>query len=252
MRSTHEQRSGTVVLVTGSSRGIGAETARRCAGREDIDTVIVHHRDENKAWMARRVAESVELSGTKCETIRADITDPDQNRSLAKAIAERCGRLDRVVLNASGGLEPFADGTDYAFRVNRDAQADLVEHLLPLMEDTGRFVYVTSHWSHFDQQDLGTYTPVATSKKAGEELLRRRFTEPPGPKAQLAVVSGDMVHDSTIVRLLDRMNPGWIKTRQAQVSELLDTGQFADTVVGALFSPQTTPVRTVYAGSTRL
>ena len=252
MNVTTGTRDGAVVLVTGSSRGIGAETARRCAARQDVGTVVVHHRDERKDWMARGVAASVERLGARCEVVRADITDPEQSRWMVQTIAERCGRLDGVVLNASGGLERDTAGTDYALRINRDAQSDLVGRALPLMEQGGRFAYVTSHWAHFGRRDLGAYTPVASSKRAGEDLLRLRFSEPGRRGPQLVVVSGDMVADSTIVLLLERMNPGWIAARRAQVSELPDTAEFAEAVAGALFGPQDEPVRTVYVGSTRL
>ena len=58
------------------------------------------------------------------------------------------GRLDVLVLNASGGLERGAD-PGYAMRLNCDAQVRLARLALPLMPPGGRIVFVTSHQAHF-------------------------------------------------------------------------------------------------------
>lgn len=244
--------TGSVVLVTGSSRGIGAETARRFAARDEVSAVVVHHRDERKAWMAQSVAASVEKLGARCGVVRADLTVPEQVEHLFSSVRSEFGRIDRVVLNASGGLERGRAGTDYPLRINRDAQLDVVEGALPLMDGSGRFVYVTSHWAHFGYEDLGMYTPVATSKRAGEEALLRRFERLEGSGPGLVVVSGDVVADSTIALMLDRLNPGWIDARRSRVGELPDTAEFSAAIVRAAYGENGREPRTVYVGSTRM
>ncbi len=83
-------------------------------------------------------------------------------------IGERFGRLDMLVLNASGGLEQGAD-SGYAMRLNRDAQRRLVELALPLMPTGARIVFVTSHQAHFYPHKAVPkgYAPIALSKRAG-------------------------------------------------------------------------------------
>lgn len=85
-------RAVSVVLVTGSTSGIGLSTARRFAGRGD--TVVFNS------------AHSVEAGEHLAETtphahyVQADISQAKDCASLVAAVLERCGRLDVLVNNA--------------------------------------------------------------------------------------------------------------------------------------------------------
>jgi ketoreductase RED2 len=83
---------GHVVLVTGSSSGIGAATARAFS---DLGAGVVvnssHSVDEGEA-VARSLPDACYVQG--------DITDPDAARQLVEAALERWGRLDTLVNNA--------------------------------------------------------------------------------------------------------------------------------------------------------
>jgi 3-oxoacyl-[acyl-carrier protein] reductase len=82
------------VLVTGSSRGIGAAIARAFADRGD--RVAVHYGRSADA------AESVlaSLTGAGHVTVQADMTDPEAVRRAVDEAADRLGRLDVLVNNA--------------------------------------------------------------------------------------------------------------------------------------------------------
>ena len=133
-----------IVLVTGASRGIGAEVARQLA---DPNThVIVNYRE--KAKRAEDIAQAVRDAGGHASTLRADISDEADATAMMESIETRFGRLDALVLNASGGLEMGAD-PGYAMRLNRDAQRRLAQLAVPMMPVDGRIVFVTSHQAHF-------------------------------------------------------------------------------------------------------
>jgi 3-oxoacyl-[acyl-carrier protein] reductase len=92
------------VLVTGSSRGVGAATARAFAARGD--RVVVHYRAAEGA--AREVLES--LSGSGHGLVGADLADPAAVPGLAAEAVAVLGRVDVLVNNAALFLDP-ADGS---------------------------------------------------------------------------------------------------------------------------------------------
>src|SRR5215207_6778321 len=161
-------------LVTGGSRGIGAATSVALAER-GFDVVLTYR---NKAARAEEVASAARAHGARVLPVGVDITKPAELGWLFRGIARWSGRLDLIVLNASGGLERdlLAADPDYPFRINRDAQLAVIDEGLPLMSEGGTIVFVTSHWAHLYGQveQLPTYEPVAASKHAGEQALRDR------------------------------------------------------------------------------
>lgn len=95
------QGDGRVVLVTGSSRGIGRETAARLG---DLGyRVAVHY--VTSAGPAEELVAALREGGGEAEAFRADVSDPDACQALVKAVAERFGGLDALVNNA-GIIDP--------------------------------------------------------------------------------------------------------------------------------------------------
>ena len=179
-----------VVLVTGASRGIGAEVARRLA---DADThVIVHYRDH--ADHAAAVVDAIRGVGGHASALAADISDGADATAMFEAITRRFGRLDALVLNASGGLEFGADPS-FAMRRNRDAQRRMARLALPLLPAGGHIVFVTSHQAHFYPYKAVPkgYAPVAASGRAGEATLHAMRPEFTRAGIYFTVVSGDMI-----------------------------------------------------------
>jgi 3-oxoacyl-[acyl-carrier protein] reductase len=85
---------GRAVLVTGSSRGIGAAIARAFAAQGD--RVAVHH--GRNAQKAEAVARSLDGSGHV--VVGADLRDPDAVRAMVDGAVEGLGGLDVLVNNA--------------------------------------------------------------------------------------------------------------------------------------------------------
>ena len=88
-----DEFAGRVVLVTGSSSGIGEQVARRFSALNAI--VVVNSSSSVEA--GRRVSD--ELPG-ESTYVQADISDPAQCQALVDAVIERYGRLDVLVNNA--------------------------------------------------------------------------------------------------------------------------------------------------------
>ncbi|MGO4647571.1 SDR family oxidoreductase [Nocardia sp. 2YAB30] len=232
-----------IVLITGASRGIGAETARVLADRGDH--VVVNYRE--KAKRAEALADSIRHAGGSASTAAADISDADAAHALVAGIIGEFGRLDVLVLNASGGLELHA-GPDYAMALNRDAQERLVRLAVPHMPSGSRIVFVTSHQAHFHGRKPvpAEYEPIAASKRAGEDTLRAMIPELANRGVALHVVSGDMIDGTIIVQLLERRNPDAVTARRDH-GTLPTVTEFATAVALATTSPAD-PGHTTYIG----
>jgi len=225
------QLTGARALVTGSSRGIGAQTAQFLS--EAGASVAINYR--NKAARAEKLVADIEASGGSALAIGADLTDPVGVTRMISQIKETWGGLDILVLNASGGME--ADmGEDYAMKLNRDAQVGLVMSAMSLMDRGSRVVFITSHQAHFIREvdTMPEYLPVALSKRAGEDALRGMIDQLTLAGIDFVVVSGDMIEGTVTATLLNRANPGVIEQRKEQVGRLYNVDEFAAEVAHAV------------------
>lgn len=238
--------AGKVALVTGASRGVGAEIARLPAERGA--DVVVNYR--SKGRRAEAVAETVRAAGRRALVVQADLVDEAAVAAMFSAVRETFGALDLLVLNASGGLEKEMPA-DYAMRLNHDAQLGALDQALPLVAAGSRIVFVTSHLAHFHGQKPGMpeYEPVAASKHAGEIALRARVPELAALGISLIVVSGDLIEGTITPKLLERMRPGVIAQRRAEAGTLPTTESFARAIVAAATADLPSG-ETVYVGST--
>lgn len=226
--------AGTRVLVTGSSRGIGADTAGYFAAAGA--SVVINYR--NKAARAEKLVASIVDAGGTALAIGADLTDEASVAEMFGTIERAWGGLDILVLNASGGMESGM-AEDYAMTLNRDAQVRVLSGALPLLAPGSRVVFVTSHQAHFIETTptMPEYLPVALSKRAGEDALRSRIPELTDLGIDFVVVSGDMIEGTITATLLERANPGAIGARKEAAGRLYNVGEFAAEIALAAVEP---------------
>ncbi|MBF6544537.1 SDR family oxidoreductase [Nocardia brasiliensis] len=219
-------------MITGASRGIGAETARILAAGGDH--VIINYREKLKR--AKVLADEIVAAGGSASIAGADISDEDSARALIEGVVAQYGRIDVLVLNASGGLERQA-APGYAMAINRDAQTRLARFALPHMPSGARIVFVTSHQAHFHGRKPvpADYEPIAASKRAGEDALRAMIPALAARNIPLYIVSGDMIDGTIIVQLLERRNPDAVSARREQ-APLPTVAEFAAAVAEATTS----------------
>ncbi|MFM6973550.1 MAG: SDR family oxidoreductase [Agromyces sp.] len=228
------QLAGKTALVTGSSRGIGADTVRYFA--EAGANVVVNYR--NKAARAEKIVSEIESAGGHAISVGADLTDPNSVAEMMAAAKAAFGGLDILVLNASGGMEAGM-GEDYALKLNRDAQLNVVTQALPVLNAGARIVFITSHQAHFIRSTptMPEYEPVALSKRAGEDALRARIPELDAAGIEFVVVSGDMIEGTITATLLERANPGAIEARREGAGKLYNVSEFAAEIALAAVEP---------------
>ena len=222
--------AGRVVLITGSSRGIGAEVAVKAAGQGAI--VAVHHRDS--ADGAERTLERVRGAGSNGAVFAADIADGRQAEALVGEVLERFGRVDGLVNNAGRTLvgpfleiEPDAwDGviaTDLtaAFHTCRAAIPSMLEH------GSGSIVNIASRLGQLGVPETAAYSAA----KAGLIGLTRALAREFGPRGIRvnAVAPGVTITEMT-TDLVDS-EEGQRRLRDMPLGRFGRADEVADTVI---------------------
>ncbi len=128
----HTPGNSRVMLITGSSSGIGEATARRLIREPGASLVLVARREQRLRELAG------ELGERRVSYVAADLIDEDAPARIRDHVIERHGRLDLLVNNAGASWRArFADGGYENVRrtmaINFDAQVRLTEALLELL-----------------------------------------------------------------------------------------------------------------------
>lgn len=166
-----------VVVVTGASSGIGAETARAFA--QAGAKVVLAARSA-----AQLDALAAELGAERALAVPTDVTDRAQVAELVRRTLERFGRIDVLVNNAGVGLAgPVAtvspEGLQQAFAINVLGPLALMQAVAPHMRkpDGGLIINVSSMVTRLTIPTIGGYRATkyalnALSDNARVELAR--------------------------------------------------------------------------------
>jgi NAD(P)-dependent dehydrogenase (short-subunit alcohol dehydrogenase family) len=177
--------STPIALITGGSRGLGRAAALALAAR-GVDIVFTYR--GNRAEAARVVAE-LEARGRKAAALQLDLTRPQDIpafvESLREKLATHFGR-DRIryLLNnaGTGANAPIAATTEAQFDEMMNAHLKgpffLTQALLPLLEDGGRILNVSSGLTRFAMAGYAAYA----SMKAAIETFTRYLAVELGPR----------------------------------------------------------------------
>ena len=190
--------AGRVVLVTGSSRGIGAEVAVR-AGAEGA-TVAVHFR--TGATAAARTLERLRAAGGDGDCFGANVADGAAPDALVAHVLERFGRIDGLVNNAGQtqvgpflAIEPdewesvLATDLTAAFHTCRAALPSMLER------GSGSIVNVASRLGQMGVPETAAYS-AATAGLIGFTRSRAREFGPRGIRVN-AVAPGFTITEMT-------------------------------------------------------
>lgn len=96
--------SGKVALVTGASKGIGAQTAILLARHKAA--VAVNFRQGTDR--AEAILEQIQSFGGTAMPVQADVSDPEQVKRMVAQVRERLGEIDILVNNAAPPTAPAA------------------------------------------------------------------------------------------------------------------------------------------------
>ena len=175
--------TGKVALVTGSSRGIGAEMIKAFDNRGA--TCVVNYfadpQGQNKADAANVARELKDPLMIDC-----DVTQPAQVEQMMKQIQDRHGGLD-ILVNNSGiirdrtikkmSLEEF----ESIIRVNLTGTFNVTQKAMPILRNGGRIVNLSSVSGQVGLFGQANYSSskaaiVALTKVSARELARQNIT----------------------------------------------------------------------------
>ncbi|QNH02767.1 SDR family NAD(P)-dependent oxidoreductase [Pseudomonas sediminis] len=156
-----------IAIVTGSSRGLGRNTALNIA-RQGSDVVITYH---SQADAALAVVAEVEALGRKAVALQLDAgnvtTFPAFVERLRQALRDTWQRdsFDHLVNNAGhGDMASIAETTEAQFdalvNVHFKGVFFLTQALLPLMTDGARIVNISSGLTRIAYPGFAAYSAV--------------------------------------------------------------------------------------------
>jgi 3-oxoacyl-[acyl-carrier protein] reductase len=175
--------TGKVALVTGSSRGIGAEMIKAFGkhGAQCIVNYVADAQGRNKSD-----AENVARDLKKPIVIQCDVTQPGEVETMMKQIADECGGLDMLV-NNSGiiadrtikkmSLEQF----ESVIRVNLTGTFNVTQKAAAILRGGGRIVNLSSVSGQVGLFGQANYSSskaaiIALTKVSAREFARQNIT----------------------------------------------------------------------------
>lgn len=172
-------QNGKVALVTGASKGIGAEIARRLA-RDGFSVVVNYARG---AEAAEQVVREIEAERGEAIAVQADVGEPTAAARLFDAAEQDLGGLDVLVNNAGiMKLAPLAEmdvaDFDRQIAVNLGGVFHCMREGARRLRDGGRII-------SFSSSVVGLYQPtysVYAASKAGVEAMTHVLAKELGPR----------------------------------------------------------------------
>jgi 3-oxoacyl-[acyl-carrier protein] reductase len=229
--ATYPDLAGKVVLVTGSSKALGAETARRFA--IEGAKVVVNGRDERAV---ESVAASIRADGGECISVIADVTSTAELSAMQAKIRDRFGDVD-VLAAFAGGLGspvPVLDITEEQW--HSTLNADLTSKFLtvttfapPMKEKrAGNIVLMSSASGRLVSQASAAYGAA----QAGTLMLMRHLAQELGPfGVRVNAIAPSIVRNEKI----DKFMPPEMQAKAAAFLPLRRIGEPADVAQAALF-----------------
>jgi 3-oxoacyl-[acyl-carrier protein] reductase len=160
-----------IALVTGASRGMGRAIALALSA---VGAHVIVHYGRN-ADEANAVVNQIRANGGQADAVAGDLAAPDGAQVLAAEVRNLVrGKLDILVSNAgisnASTIETLSvKEFDALFAVNVRAPYFLVQQLLPIMNDGGAIVFVSSLGA---RAAVGTLAAYASTKGAINTLVK--------------------------------------------------------------------------------
>ncbi len=183
--STPNTPNTPIALITGASRGLGRSMALHLA-RQGVDVILTYRSEQAQA---EQVVTEIAALGRQAVALPLDVMDSssfgafaEQVQSLLRSRWQR-ERFDYLVNNAGFGLhaaltETTEDQFDQLMKVHLKGPFFLTQKLLPLMQDGGRILNLSTGLTRFALPGYGAYAAM----KGAVEVLSKYMAKELGPR----------------------------------------------------------------------
>lgn len=187
--AANQANQAKIALVTGSSRGLGRNTALALA-KKGVDVIVTYRSSEAEA---NSVVSVIAELGGKAIALQLDTSDVKTFDRFAQQLKQvlqttwQTEQFDFLVNNAGTGIHAsFAETTEEEFDLMMNVHLKgvffLTQKLLPLLKDGGRIVNLSSGLARFSSPGYAAYA----SMKGAIEVLTRYLAKELGHR-QIAV-----------------------------------------------------------------
>ena len=175
--------TGKVALVTGSSRGIGAEMIQ-AFGQRGAECVVNYVGDAQEQNKADALGVAKELNNSL--VIEADVTQPQQVEAMMKQIQDQRGGLD-ILVNNSGIISDRTikkmslDEFENVIRVNLIGTFTVTQKAAPILRNGARVINMSSVSGQMGLFGQANYSSskagiIALTKVSAREFARQNIT----------------------------------------------------------------------------
>ena len=238
--------SGKVVVITGTTHGIGRVLARELAGAGATLELL----NRNPRLAAAQVEELVAATGNpRISSEILDLSDFDSVRKAAKAIAKQHPVIDVLINNAGAFFlkrECNKEGVEMTFAVNFLGPFLLTRLLLPNLERSspGRILITSSKAHEFAELNLGDlayeggYPRMGFSAYAASKLATLLFTQELARRLDAHKVTINAVHPGVVAtNIWPRHNLFWRALMRAMDLRRISPEEGARTLLYLAQSP---------------
>ena len=169
---------GSVIVITGSSSGIGAAAAKQLAARDAIVCLLARRVDELET-----VAAEIRATGGVAHTYPVDLTDDDATTAVVAQILADHGHIDVLINNAGRSIRrPIRKSLDRlhdherVMAINYIGAIRITHAVLPSMLERGRGHVVFSS-TMSTQLPIPLFSAYLASKSALESYARSLMAE---------------------------------------------------------------------------
>jgi NAD(P)-dependent dehydrogenase (short-subunit alcohol dehydrogenase family) len=228
-----------IAIITGGSRGLGKSSALHMADK-GVGVILTYNSQKDEA---DKVVAEIEKKGGKAAAIQLDVSNSKNFGAFANSIKDvlktkfASDRFDYLVNNAgTGAYVPFTEMTEEVFdslqNIHFKGPYFLTQKLLPIMNDGGRIVNVSSGLARFSVPGSSAYGAL----KGAVETWTRYLAKELGPRKITAnvVAPGPIATDFGGGRVRDNKDMNAMLSAQTalgRVGEADDIGKLVASLV---------------------